>query len=206
MGTLEREVFEAAQGSERGWESLFQKYAPMVKKILAWGKWHFSREEQEDLLQEVFLDLVKHLPSFKGESSFSTYLTTLVKNNCITAIRRKVASKRGKGGRPLSLWDEEGNALQISSGENIEEEHLAQSDRGDVLRCLRLLPRECQLLLYQRYFLDLSYDEIVHRHGVPLGTVSSRLKRCLLRLQEAYKGRVGSGDVDEEVSQKMRQI
>src|SRR5437868_14430313 len=48
-----------------------------------------SREDAEEVAQDVFIKAYKYLADFKGASKFSTWLYTIVNNTCITFLRKK---------------------------------------------------------------------------------------------------------------------
>ncbi|MBM3465791.1 MAG: sigma-70 family RNA polymerase sigma factor, partial [Armatimonadetes bacterium] len=64
------------------------------------------------------------------------------------------------------------------------DEVLAMEDAAELLKGVQTLSPDCQTILRLRYYKDMSYDEICGSLGLPLGTVCSRLKRCLDRLKK----------------------
>jgi RNA polymerase sigma-70 factor (ECF subfamily) len=48
-----------------------------------------SREDAEEVAQDVFIKAYKYLADFRGESKFTTWLYTIVNNTCISFLRKK---------------------------------------------------------------------------------------------------------------------
>jgi RNA polymerase sigma-70 factor (ECF subfamily) len=179
-------------GDERCWEGLYRRYYSHVRRTVAWPRWQFSRSEVEDYVQEVFLELMRALPSFRGEASLPTFLTRLAKNKCVSQIRRKTALKRVREEVGYALEERKGSsdeplAIAVAEGPGPEGEMLAQEEAAGVLKALQTLSPDCQRILQLRYYRELSYDEICTSLGLPLGTVCSRLKRCLERLKKVVE-------------------
>lgn len=176
-------------GDESCWEGIYRRYHGLVRRTVAWGRWKFTPAEVEDNIQEVFLELLRALPGFRGDASLPTFLTRLAKNKCVSQIRRKTAQKRAREEVGFALEerrtpDDEPLAIAVDGRPGPEDEVLARDEAATVLVAMRALSADCQAILEQRYFRELSYEEICTSLGLPLGTVCSRLKRCLERLRK----------------------
>ena len=73
-----------ATGDSRLFEALFRKYQTPVFHLV-----HrmVNGEDAYDLTQEVFYRALRALPTFKGDSKFSTWLFTITKNVCLNHLR-----------------------------------------------------------------------------------------------------------------------
>lgn len=176
-------------GDESCWEGIYRRYQGLVRRTVAWSRWKFTPAEVEDNIQEVFLELLRALPGFRGDASLPTFLTRLAKNKCISQIRRKTAQKRVREELGFALEerrssDDEPQAIAVDSAAGPEDELLAREEAAAVLVAMRTLSGDCQAILEQRYYRERSYEEICSALGLPLGTVCSRLKRCLERLRK----------------------
>ena len=176
-------------GLSSHWDVLYKRYHGLVRRVVAWPRWHLTPSEVEDCVQEVFMELVRALPGFRGEASLSTFLTRLAKNKCVSHIRRKTALKRAREDVGYALEERKGNhdepvALAIDHAPRLDDQVVALEAAAELLKMLRTLSLDCQTILRLRYFDDLSYDEICSKQTLPLGTVCSRLKRCLDRLKK----------------------
>src|SRR4028118_1206592 len=95
-----------------------------------------DHEEAEDVTQEVFIKAYRSLDSFRGASSFSTWLYRIATNLCIDRIRKRKRSPQQAYSldEPMDKDDERGGGREIpdSSGEpsqNIEREELRKQVR-----------------------------------------------------------------------------
>lgn len=140
-------------------------------------------QDAQDAAQEAFLNAWRALPTFKGESSFSTWVYRLTSNACIDHLRRQ---KRRRELEAVSLTGEEGErdwepadhqadpALQI-------ERSMA---REAVEEGLKSLPDHQREILVMRELSGLSYQEIGAALELDLGTVKSRIARARLALKK----------------------
>jgi len=187
----------AINSSELAWKEIYRRYYSRVRRVVAWRKWGFSRAEADEIIQEVFFELVKALPNFRQEASLSTFLTKLSKNKCISVLRRKNAQKRVREEYGFVFDDkqvdrETERKLFVESDMGNPEEILLFSEEAlGLMESMRKLGEDCREVIKKRYFDELSYKEICSDLSLPMGTVCSRLKRCLLRLREIFEENYG---------------
>jgi RNA polymerase sigma-70 factor (ECF subfamily) len=139
-------------------------------------------EEAEDLGQEVFVRVYRALPSFRGASSFRTWLFRIARNHFLSELRR---SDRRMERVSIDEEGEEGfHRLLPESPENLEE----AIERADLSRRVRALvdrlpgPYRSALTLF--YLSELKYEEVAEVMEIPLGTVKTLIHRGRLRLRE----------------------
>ena len=140
-------------------------------------------EDALDLSQEAFLNAWKGLPSFKGDSSFSTWLYRLASNACLDFLRSK-KRRQDTIGSAFSLDDE--TAPPPPADHALKpEEHLERKERRAALhRSLARLPDHHRQVLVMRELSGLSYQEISDVLELDLGTVKSRLTRARTALKK----------------------
>jgi RNA polymerase sigma-70 factor (ECF subfamily) len=140
---------------------------------LAWRFCH-DRTLAEDMAQEAFVKAFRALPSFRGESAFSTWLTAIALNSYRTALRdREPAS--------VSLDFVTHSTRSARSGQAGEPDALArlqERERESAVRhsVLKLPPRYREaLVLY--YFEEMNLTQTARVLGIPEGTLKARLHR-----------------------------
>lgn len=166
----------AQKGDQAAFEQLLDHYQkPVYHQAL---RLVGNPEDAADVTQEVFLKVWKHLPSFRGESSFSTWLYRLTDNAALDLIRRE-KKRRGDS----SLDDEEG-ALTLPADpaptphQAIEQKELHQA----VAEGLAQLSEEHRQVLVMREINGLSYEQIGSILDLSPGTVKSRIARARISL------------------------
>jgi RNA polymerase sigma-70 factor, ECF subfamily len=185
----EAELIELCLNGDPGaWDELYRAHYARVRRIIGFKRWGFSNNEVEDGIQEVFMEVVRSLPRFRGESNLTTFITRLAKNRCISHLRKKTALKRGKEELGYVLEEGKGDedsprAIAVEEGAGPEQALMAQGDAKALVSALEQLGPDCQQIIRLRYFHQQSYNEICGLLELPLGTVCSRLKRCLLKLK-----------------------
>lgn len=92
-------------GDETAWEEFYSNYYYSVKQIVSWRKWNFTEHVIEEIVQDVFLDLIKGLKSFKGDSTLLTYVQKITKNKCVSELRREITLKRKGDKESVSYED-----------------------------------------------------------------------------------------------------
>jgi RNA polymerase sigma-70 factor (ECF subfamily) len=176
------------RGEAGAWDDLFdQHYAAAGRFVFQLGH-DFSREDVEEICQEVFLSVIRNLDSFHGGSQFQTWLFRIAANKARDYRERRNAAKRGGGQTPLSLQAEDpdsGLTLDPPGTAPAPDAMLMNAERVALVhRALDQLGEPCREVIELRYFGDLSYDEISRSLNLNPKTVSSRLSKCLDRLEE----------------------
>jgi RNA polymerase sigma-70 factor (ECF subfamily) len=120
-------------------------------------------------------------------SQFQTWLFRIAANKARDFRERGQAAKRGHGQKPLSLNAEDpetGLTLDPPSGESPPDLRLLQAENAHLVHeSLDRLGEPCREIIELRYFADLSYEEISASLDLNMKTVSSRLSKCLDKLE-----------------------
>lgn len=150
--------------------------------------------EAEDMAQEVFISVFKHIDGFRGDSSLSTWIYRIAANH--VKNRRKYHGRRPYD-RPLPAAPthennraEEGPVLgsgRVSRPDELVEGFQMERILQDVIVGLE---EEQRLVLVLRDVQNEPYEVIAEVTGLPLGTVKSRLHRARLALKEALDARL----------------
>jgi RNA polymerase sigma-70 factor (ECF subfamily) len=199
MGSdAESELLARCRRGERGaWDELFElHYAAAGRFIFQLGH-SFTREDAEEICQEVFLSVIKSLDTFHGQSQFQTWLFRIAANKARDYWERQHAAKRGGRQITVSLQAEDAeHGLTIdppSSAPGPDLALLNTEQSGLVRQALDQLEKPCREIIELRYFADLSYEEISRSLELNPKTVSSRLSKCLDRLEQVAR-RMFSGE------------
>ena len=175
------------RGEADAWDELFDRhYAATGRFVFQLGH-EFTREDADEICQEVFLSVIKNLDSFRGGSQFQTWLFRIALNKARDYRERQLAAKRGGGLTALSLQAEDpetGLAIDPPSNTPTPDADLMTAEKMALVRqALDQLDAPCREIIELRYFADLSYEEISRTLDLNLKTVSSRLSKCLDRLE-----------------------
>lgn len=135
-----------------------------------------DRQLSEDLVQDVFLRILKYRHSFRGESKFSTWMYQIGRNAHIDHLR----SRRPE--IPMDeIWSEE------PSPQPPPPQKAERDQEADLLaRALERLPlRKREVLLLSR-FQDLKYQEIAGLLKCSVESVKVQVHRSLKELRRHY--------------------
>jgi RNA polymerase sigma-70 factor (ECF subfamily) len=137
-----------------------------------------DRAEAEEALQEVFVNVWTKADRFAvSELSPISWLVAVARNHSIDRIRRRR--------RPTA---EIGVALDISDpAPSPEEVAVTDGERGRIFACLEELEQDRASAVQGAYLNGNSYAELAERHGVPLNTMRTWLRRSLLKLRECLE-------------------
>jgi RNA polymerase sigma-70 factor, ECF subfamily len=187
MGSEAELLARCRRGEAAAWDELFDlHYAAAARFVFQLGH-DFSREDAEEICQEAFLAVIKKIDSFHGESHFQTWLFRIAANKARDYRERQQAAKRGGGQVPLSLQAEDpetGLTLDPPSTSPTPEACLLSAEQAALVhQALAQLGEPCREIIELRYFGDLSYEELSRSLQLNPKTVSSRLSKCLDRLE-----------------------
>lgn len=177
---------QCRQGNTHAFESLFRKYQAYVFNI-ALGMLS-NNEDAADITQETFLRLHRTLESFRGDSSFSTWLYRVTVNLCITELRR-----RGRNRFQFldDLEHDEEAQLSEEHGPTPDEAIELEEERRVVHQVLRTLPPDYRAIMVLRHFQQLAYEEIAEVLGLTLSQVKTRLFRARKMFKDRFEAYAG---------------
>jgi len=184
-------IVRCRRGEAPAWDDLFGRhYAAAGRFVFQLGS-EFTREDVEEICQETFLSVIKSIDSFVGKSQFQTWLFRIAANKARDYRERQRAAKRGGGQTPISLQAEDpqnGLIIDPPSNSPAPDATMMSAERILLLReALDHLGEPCREIIELRYFGDLSYEEISNALQLNVKTVSSRLSKCLDRLEETAR-------------------
>lgn|GEM_PF-124940 len=180
-------IARCRKGESAAWDELFDQHYPAVARFVFQLGPLFSKEDVEEICQEVFLSVIKSLDSFRGSSQLQTWLFRIAANKSRDYRERQHAAKRGGGQAPISLPAEDaetGLSLDPPSSLPTPDVSAMSEERLILVRqALDQLGDPCRKIIELRYFADLSYEQIATALLLNPKTVSSRLSKCLDRLE-----------------------
>jgi RNA polymerase sigma-70 factor (ECF subfamily) len=140
-----------------------------------------NREEAEDVLQEVFLQVWRRAADFdENRGRPFTWLVTLTRSRGIDRLRTLAVRERVA----IAGAKEESDAVSDAASDAFRSEQ-----RGLVTNALDQLPDEQKRPLMLAYFDGLTQSEIAARLGAPLGTVKTRMRTGMMKLREVLAGK-----------------
>ena len=177
------------RGEAAAWDELFDAHYAAAGRFIFQVSSSFNAEDVEEVCQETFLTVIKSLGTFQGNCQFQTWLYRIAANKAHDYLQKQRAAKRGGGQRTLSLdaplnGEADGFTLDPPSTAPGPDRALMHfEDAGLITRALEELERPCREVIELRYFADLSYEEISAELNLNPKTVSSRLSKCLDKLE-----------------------
>lgn len=171
----------ARQGDQDAFAQLVEKNQNRIYTLCT--RMTGNPEDGADQAQEAFLRAWRSLPSFQGDSSFSTWLYRLARNLCIDFLRQK--KRRSAAFSVVSLDGGEGEAPgDIPDRRPTPESEAERRElRLEVGEALSKLSDEHRQILVLRELEGLSYAEIADALGLEAGTVKSRIARARLAMR-----------------------
>lgn len=156
---------------------LYDRYSKMVyNKCYSFAK---SKDEAEDITQDVFLMLFVKLASFKGRSKFSTWLYSFTYNFCVNYVNRN--KQRRMSDNSISMEKAEYNLT-----EEIPDESIYELKVNKLSKALTLISPEEKSILLLKYQDSSSIKELSEVLEIGESAVKMRLKRAKVKLLEIY--------------------
>lgn len=92
MGLKNKILADLKMGKKKTFKEVFTIYYPRLEKYAC----HFitNRQEAEDIVQDVFVQVWENRESIKTDSNFDSYLFTLVRNRCLNALKKHCVEQK----------------------------------------------------------------------------------------------------------------
>jgi RNA polymerase sigma-70 factor (ECF subfamily) len=158
-----------------------------------------AEEDRRDLLQATLMQVVRRIGSFRGDSSFSTWLFRVTANEALMMMR---SQRRHRARLVEGLDFDDLAALPAVNDAPYAERSdvgLANSERDARVRnALAELPDAYRDVVVAHYHLDLGLQEIADRFDLSESAVRSRLHRARSRLRTILEGTPVAIEAQEE--------
>jgi RNA polymerase sigma factor (sigma-70 family) len=165
-------VARCRQGDPEAWNELVERFSRYVYAI-AVQAFKLPQHDAEDVFQEVFARAYEHLDKLRDDDAIRPWLAQLTRRLCIDRLRAGAHEQPEEVVEPLDADD------AIAKFD----EALAVHD------ALAILPDSCQDILDRFFARDESYRTIGEALELPVGTIASRISRCLAKLRVEIEGR-----------------
>jgi RNA polymerase sigma-70 factor (ECF subfamily) len=183
----------AAAGDDSAFEALVERYQVRIFRLACRLT---SETDAPDVLQETFLQVYRHLSSFRGESQFGTWLYRIASNAAL--MHRRATARRPAESLDMFLprFDALGThaatpaELQVAShaDELLDRQFLADKARHVIAR----LPELYRDAFVLRDLEEMSTADVAHALGVDAATVRQRVHRARLMLRGYLADLVGA--------------
>ncbi|SFB51423.1 RNA polymerase sigma factor [Algoriphagus aquimarinus] len=175
-------IAQYRNGSDAAFDLLVDRYqSKMYTTIFLIVK---DQKVAEDLLQDVFVKVVKTLNSdkYNEEGKFQPWVMRIAHNLAIDYFR--------KAKRYPTILMEDGsnifNSLKFAE-ENVEDRQVREENIELVKRLIEELPEAQKQVLIMRHYLDMSFQEIADQTGVSINTALGRMRYALIHLRKKMK-------------------
>ncbi|QRG69542.1 sigma-70 family RNA polymerase sigma factor [Brevibacillus choshinensis] len=156
---------------DAAFEQIMREYGTRVLRLVT-----FLVKDQsvaEDLAQDVFVKVYRHLPRFRGQSSIHTWIYRIAVNECKGYLRswafRKILPRS---------W------IKADFDVSTERVVMEQSERDELVEQVLTLPSLYRQVIVLHYYADLSIAEVANVLSVSEGTVRTRLHRARQQLKK----------------------
>ena len=141
-----------------------------------------NTEDAQDCLQEAMLRIFRSISSFKGQSTFSTWVYRVTMNTCLDELRKK------KNKQSTSLDGLLETGWSPANEDDTPERHAIAGEKREAIRsAIAELPEDMRSAIVLRDVQGFSYDEISSILGINVGTIKSRISRGREKLREKIR-------------------
>ena len=163
-------------GDQKAYAELVEKYRNYVFTIVL--RYVKSREDAEEVSQDVFVKAYRSLADFKGTAKFSTWLYTVTTTTCITFLRKKKLEVQSLDNERVFA-----SADNIDSGMSANQ--VEQKAKVNMVNeAIKMLNPDDSQVLTLFYKGEQSLEEIAHIMGKEPNAVKVQLHRARTRLKE----------------------
>jgi len=178
-------LMEAYQrGDVRAFEHLLRRHRRPVYNFLYRQLGHGPLAE--DLLQEVFLRVIRSAASYSPRAKFTTWLYTIARNLCVDQARRAKHRKAASLDQPIRSDPGDQRTLQDLLPHDeapVDRRAMGTRLRASIQEAVAMLPDEQREVFLMRESLNMPFKEIAQVVQCPENTVKSRMRYALVSLR-----------------------
>ncbi|MCA2981245.1 MAG: sigma-70 family RNA polymerase sigma factor [Myxococcaceae bacterium] len=175
----------AQRGDMAAFEALVARHQNRVFGMAA--RMLRSDDDAAEVVQEAFLAAYKHLPEFRGESAFGSWVYRIAANYALMRLRHRRVTAQVEEPEGSPTFNERGSLIDDVAdwSRDAEAQTLDAELRKAIDDAAQRLPEEYRQVFLLRDVEGLSYEEIAQAVGDSVPAIKSRLHRARLALRAA---------------------
>jgi RNA polymerase sigma-70 factor (ECF subfamily) len=165
------ELVRACRARDPGaWPALVQRFSRYVYAISTQG-YRLTQPDAEDVFQEVFARAYEHLDRLRDDAAIRPWLAQLTRRLAVDRLRSAAREQADEHAIELLEAQVESQIERLDEALSVHQAMVGLSDN-------------CREILDRFFAQDQSYSEIAQALQIPMGTIASRISRCLTKLRE----------------------
>ncbi len=173
-------------GNDRAFGVLVERYQKrllnFIYRIIG------DRERAEDLVQEVFIRVHRHLHRFDQSKKFSTWIYTIASNLAKNELRNRSRNPLVLFQTIKKTWETDDRPIQFEDSRHKPDDLFRKRHLRELVEwSVEQLPRHHRVVFVLRELEGKTYEEIAEITGCNLGTVKSRLNRARNRFANVIR-------------------
>lgn len=166
-------LLTSKESQEAAFGFLVDRYSQQLYAVIR--RIVYRHEEADDVLQDTFVKVWRHIGTFKGQSTLSTWLYSIATNEALSHIRKEKKMRR------LPLATDEYDLTQMLMSDPYFDGDLAEAQ---FVTAIDQLPEKQKLTFELRYFQDLPYKEISEITGTSEGALKANYHHAVKRIKK----------------------
>lgn len=176
-------ISQIKRGDERAFSKLVQRYEQTV-----WGfafKLCRDKEKAEESFQDTFVNVFRKIDQFDGRSKFSTWLYTIVANNCLMKRRKRKIEDLLESLDEAPDIEDASVQKQLVAWDDTPVEKLLHGELKEQLdTAIQKLPDDYRVVFVLRDLEQRTAEETSKITGLSVPAVKSRLRRSRVFLRQ----------------------
>lgn len=161
-------MLQIKAGDNSAYDTLFRKYYTYLCTIAF--RMTQSKEQAEDTVQEVFLEVWRKREDLEIRNAVKSYLHRAVVNKTLNKIRDKKLDFNGSDEKMESLGTRQSSPLQKMQGEELE---------VVIKTAFEGLPEKCRIVFSMVKYESMSYRDTAEKLGISIKTVENQMSKAL---------------------------
>jgi len=184
---VDRELLAQAQaGDLSAFEALVEKHRDKVYGVAL--RMTRSEADAAEITQETFLSAFQHLPEFRGEAAFGSWVHRIAANHALMRLRHQNVVQAAEEELTGPEFNERGSWVEYPSNDwsRRADEKALDAELGTAIQqATDRLPNQYREVFVLKDVEGLSYEQISEITGDSIPAIKSRLHRARLELREA---------------------
>lgn len=179
MSEFESELVSKLQNPAQR-EAAFRDLVGFYQERLYWPirRIVLSHDDADDVLQETFIKIYRHIDQFKGESQLFSWMYRIATNEALTHLKRRA--------RIQGISDQD---VQDKMVTNLEGDPYFDGDKAQLIlqKSLAKLPEKQRLVFNLKYFEEMTYEEMSQVLETSVGALKASYHHAVKKLEHYLK-------------------